>query len=536
MKRYDVLFVLSLLTFLGMAGKAVAGEAAVASEENPFGFYLDKAQSRYFFDGKKTFTVDRGTLDRNKAKVEVSIDDEPFVGFNGPVDFRQEGRHTLKYRVVNVFNQVLLQKEFNFYLDTSAPESTVEKPAYVREMGGVSYLSDPKGVFITSYDGLSGIRGVEISLDQKNFTLYSPGQNFLEPGKHTVYFRATDNVGNVESMKSFNYVLSAQAPVTALKVDPAAVEQNGETYIGVSSQLSFIWDNPMVPIREVAVSVDGDRFIYSKPFRVGTPGRHVLKFFAVDYAGNTEREQTFRFVTDDGAPKTVASVQGRVVDYGNVKFVGADFRLALASADDGSGLGSIQYRLDDASDKWMVYTDAVKLDRDGPHNIWFRSVDKVGNKEEVQRISVIADMTAPHSTMTPGVAFTKIEGKVYSTFPNVLMFKGEDNLGGMDGVYVSINDGQAQLATTGIPLEDAAENKVVYRAIDRLGNEEEPHTVVIHMAKPEVNVKLISHTKSEEEMSRSQEIAVTDSANVPERATKKSPKKRSLASDKKKAK
>ena len=405
MKRFDVLFVFGLLTFLGMANVARASEEAAATEENPFGFYLDKAQNRYFFDGKKTFSVDRGTLDRNKAKVEVSVDDEPFVGFNGPVDFRQEGRHTLKYRVVNVFSQVLLQKEFNFYLDTSAPESTVQTPPTVREVGGVHYLADPKGVYLTTYDGLSGVRAVEISLDQKNFTLYSPGQAFLESGKHTVYYRATDNVGNVEPMKSFSYVLSSAPPVTALKVDPAAVEQGKETYLGVSSLISFTWDNPLVPIREVAVSIDGDRFVYNKPFRVGTPGRHVLKFFAVDYAGNTEREQSFRFVTDDGTPQTVASIEGRVVDYGKVKFVGGDFRLALTSSDTGSGVGTVQYRLDDASDKWMTYTDAVKLDRDGPHNIWFRSVDKVGNKEEVQRISVIADIDGSAVHHDPGRVF-----------------------------------------------------------------------------------------------------------------------------------
>ncbi len=525
MKRYDVLLVLSLLTFLGLTSGAKGAEEA-AAEDNPFGFYFDKTQSRYFFDGKKTFTVDRGTLDRNKARVEVSVDDEPFVAFTGPVDFRTEGRHSLKYRVVNVFDQVLLQKEFNFYLDTSSPESMVQLPATVREVGGVHYLADTRGVSITSYDGLAGIRSVEMSLDQKNWTLYSAGQNFLEPGKHTVYFRAIDNVGNSEPTKSFTYVLSSQPPVTALKIDPAVVERAGENYVGVGSLISFAWDNPLIPVREVAVTVDGDRFIYNRPFRVGTPGRHVLKFYAVDQAGNLEKEQTFRFNTDDLAPKTVASLEGRVVDYGNVKFVGGDFKLNLTSNDEESGVGAIQYRVDDASDRWAEYKDSVKLTKDGPHNIWFRSIDKVGNKEEVQRVSVISDMTPPRSTMVPGVAFNRIDGKVFSTFPNVLMFKGEDNLGGLEGVYVSINDGQAQLATGGIPLENAAENKVVYRAVDKLGNEEEPHTVVIHMSKPEVNVKLISHTKTGNEPVLAQEPS-------PE-TPKKAPKKRGLASDKKK--
>jgi len=524
-KRYDVLLVLGLLTFLGLASLGTAAEEA-AADDNPFGFYFDKAQSRYFFDGKKTFSVDRGTLDRNKARVEVSVDDEPYVAFSGPVDFRTEGRHSLKYRVVNMFDQVLLQKEFNFYLDTSAPESMVQVPGTVRDVGGVYFLSDSRGISITSYDGLSGIRSVEMSLDQKNWTLYSSGQSFLEPGKHTIYFRATDNVGNGEATKSFSYVLSSQAPVTALKIEPAAVEQGSEMYVGVGSLISFTWDKPEIPVRETAVSVDGDKFVYNRPFRVGTPGRHVLKFYAVDQAGNLEREQSFRFNTDDAAPKTTAALEGRVVDYGNVKFVGKDFKLTLASNDPESGVGSIQYRVDDATNRWQTYNESVKLTKDGPHNIWFRSIDKVGNKEEVQRVSVIADMTPPHSTMVPGVAFNRVDGKVFSTFPNVLMFKGEDNLGGLEGVYVSINDGQPQLATGGIPLENAAENKIVYRAVDRLGNEEEAHTVVINMSKPDVNVKLISHSKTGNE----EVVAQESTPETPKKATKK----RGLASDKKK--
>jgi hypothetical protein len=144
---------------------------------------------------------------------------------------------------------------------------------------------------------------------------------------------------------------------------------------------------------------------------------------ATDVAGNVSTEGSLTFtVVSGGDDETPPSVSGRVSGTQNANWEYVDAALITLSAlDTGSGVGSVEYKLDGGP--WTVYTVPVTVDSVGDHTFSYRATDLAGNVsgELSGGFTVVTDTPAPGPDVCPSsdVRETVIIGDVDSQVPNI---------------------------------------------------------------------------------------------------------------------
>jgi hypothetical protein len=124
-------------------------------------------------------------------------------------------------------------------------------------------------------------------------------------------------------------------------------------------------------------------------------GAYQWKIEAVDIAGNTQLStSTWRFSVDNTPPQTTLTISESKLSEDNALLIQSIMPITL-TADDGAGSGvaSIEYRLDDGN--WVAYTKPFTVNVSGDHKLYYRSSDKVGNVEVEQSVSIRVEVVTP---------------------------------------------------------------------------------------------------------------------------------------------
>lgn len=177
------------------------------------------------------------------------------------------------------------------------------------------------------------------------------------------------------------------APTVALSANPVAPESGWNTTpVTVTAQAS---DNESVA--SVSLSVDGTATTTagataSAP--VSADGTHAIEARATDGAGNVSEPASLTVKIDATAPTTTGTPA--------VDQAGQKATVTLAATDATSGVASTSYRIGDGAT--TPYTGPITLTGAGTYSVTFSSVDKAGNAEAAQSLTV----TVPPPTSTGG--------------------------------------------------------------------------------------------------------------------------------------
>ena len=171
--------------------------------------------------------------------------------------------------------------------------------------------------------------------------------------------------------------------------------------------------------------------------------------------------------------------------YGGAPFISPNTPAALAAVDDakvvgdgaGVGVASTQWAVDDGT--FTAYAAPIRLTADGSHWIRFRSVDALGQAEDVRASSAVVDGTPPASALTVGSPKAVLStGRVVVGSDTALAVSAADPVvnGAASGVAATFAavDGAALAASSAsftLPAVDGA-HEVSLRATDNVGNEE----------------------------------------------------------------
>lgn len=171
--------------------------------------------------------------------------------------------------------------------------------------------------------------------------------------------------------------------------------------------------------------------------------------------------------------------------YGGAPFISPNTPAALAAVDDakvvgdgaGVGVAETRWAVDDGT--FTAYAAPIRLTADGSHWIRFRSVDALGQAEEVRASSAVVDGTAPASSLTVGSPKAVLStGRVVVGPDTALAVSAADPVvnGAASGVAATFAavDGAALAASSGaftLPAVDGA-HEVSLRSTDNVGNEE----------------------------------------------------------------
>ncbi|MEE9223432.1 MAG: CARDB domain-containing protein, partial [Thermoplasmata archaeon] len=114
-----------------------------------------------------------------------------------------------------------------------------------------------------------------------------------------------------------------------------------------------------------------DNHLLTGDFTIAQEGATTIEYYAVDKIGGEEQTQSISVFVDDTPPVTTLEYAGELVR--------PSTDLELSATDEGSGVASRWYRVDDGD--WIQYSIPFFME-EGSYTLEFYSIDNLGNTEE----------------------------------------------------------------------------------------------------------------------------------------------------------
>ena len=338
-------------------------------------------------------------------------------------------------------------------------------------------------------DGMSPITGYRI------YRSTTPGQEglFAEVGNVDTW---TDS--DVTNGETYYYQLSAinaygegprsgavsaepdgTPPVTTASLS-GRLGNEGWWLSTVSVTLTASDDNSGVA--STSFRVDGGGWqTYAAPVAVSGDGEHTVDFYSTDNASNVEGWHSVGFRIDTTAPQTAISLDGTA---GDGDWFHSIVTVDIAATDAGSGVDSIEYRLDGGP--WATYSASFDVG-EGEHTVDAYAVDGAGSSGPVVSRSFGVDTTPPVTTAQ--IAGPTGENGWYVGAVQVTL-AATDALG-TPTIWVRVDGGSWTRYTSPL-LFDTGVHTLDYYAVDASGLQEavQTQTVSIDSAAPQSQASL----------------------------------------------
>ena len=77
---------------------------AIAADGKNLPLVFDPQTKKYFIGGNSKFVLKQNESSSLVEKIEVSVDNSEYKQYGEAIEFKEEGKHTLKFRAVNAVN------------------------------------------------------------------------------------------------------------------------------------------------------------------------------------------------------------------------------------------------------------------------------------------------------------------------------------------------------------------------------------------------------------------------------------------------
>jgi len=274
-------------------------------------------------------------------------------------------------------------------LDTVLPVTTI---TLVGTIGENDWYTSPVDVTLSATDTLSGIASRWYKLDGGYWTLYTTTFTVSDDGEHTVEYYSFDSAGNQEATKTEGFKIDKTLPATEHELE-GFIGEDGWYVTNVTVILTA--EDETSGLNYTTYKIDnGDWETYSVPFIITEAGNHILYYYSVDLAGNTEPTSDVDIKIDHDTLPPVTTHEFDGVEGDNGWFV-SDVTVTLGALDlsSPSGVNYTMYKLDDG--EWTEYVEQFYVTEDDVYTLYYYSVDYLGNEEDVNEAELKIDQTAP---------------------------------------------------------------------------------------------------------------------------------------------
>ena len=289
-------------------------------------------------------------------------------------------------------------------------------------------------------------------------------------GYHTIIYWSVDRAGNTESQKSMLIKVDSAAPSTTAQVSstwswdvwylsPAQVYLNGS-------------DGGASGVANTYYTIDGGATqTYTGTINISTGGVHIVNYWSVDVAGNTEAQKSVTVRVDSAAPTTQITIGGT----GANGWYRGPVQVSLSASDPESGVNVTMYRVDGGPT--MVYSSPFTISGEGQHQVLYWSNDKLSHTEAQQTATIKIDSTVP--TAQNSVSGTA-GGNGYFKSAVQFTITASDNLSGVANRYYRIN-GVTQTYSSPFTISSDGIYVIDYWSVDFAGNVSGVGTVPINI-------------------------------------------------------
>jgi hypothetical protein len=277
----------------------------------------------------------------------------------------------------------------------------------------------------------------------------------------------------------------------------------GRTYLSDAVALAVEATDDASAVKQIWVSIDEGAFTpYIKPIYSLQEGPHILRYYSVDNVGNKEAEKSLKLFSVSTPPHSNAVTSGKIVNTGGINYATRDFQLKLEATNNTVGLERIEIKVDNDAE-FKTYLEPIRFKTPGFHSVSYRALDRVGTQEPAKIFNVVVTDAGPETTIATAQPLVQRGNITYSPSPNVVTFNVGNSSVGVDKTLVSVNDGPFTPYQGPLTFQnDQKVYKLVYKSVDKLGNEETPKTVAFHMvgAVPIVDLFISNGQSSEEQV------------------------------------
>lgn len=326
----------------------------------------------------------------------------------------------------------------------------------------------------------------------------------------------------------------AQAPsiVGTDYVRPATHYLDGETnYVNSDVFFKLRSQDKETGLHFVEFSLNGGTFMrYNNPFQLLEEGKYDISYRGFDNSGNLELPKTFSVIVDNTAPETHLKTTDPLYNDGVILYCSANTKWYVSAADvlGGSGTAAAYIGTDlnalklsgNGKENEQTY---VSLENEGPVNLYYTSIDNVGNLAPIQMVAVTLDTTPPVVSLAnsnrlinkedeymvfPSNKVVDEEGRVIVSTSETVSFAAKDELSGVEAIYIKVNDDEYTKYVEPISFTQNAVYNIEVKAIDNVGNVSEPvtYTFYVDQVTPNSDIEIIdragnnlSATKAENE-------------------------------------
>lgn len=219
----------------------------------------------------------------------------------GPAAFSLsgEGLHYIEYSALDLLGNLAVGNTSLVVDDT--PPTTLLAVGAPNVVAGSTFVTSATPLSLSSTDGGAtpvGLAGIEFHVDAGSWQPYTLPFTMAGEGTHTVGFRGTDLLGNLEAERSLSFTVDDTPPVTTLA--PTAGTFNESTSFTLTATDSGSG------VAVIQWRVNGSAWAnYTGAFRL-PGGNHTVRFRSVDELGNAEAEVSMAVtVSAPGIPPEV---------------------------------------------------------------------------------------------------------------------------------------------------------------------------------------------------------------------------------------
>jgi hypothetical protein len=439
--------------------------ATVAGTQDPSGNY----------EGAATVTVNATDAGSGVDSVEYQLDGGAWQTYSAPFQVTTLGAHTVRYRATDVEGNTSPEGTTSFTIVEGPDEDTTPPTVSGSVDGPQNDEGDYVGsatVTVTAADEGSGVASVEYQVNDQGWNPYTAPVQLTTPGQYTVLMKATDAAGNVgEGTVTFTVVEPPEDTTPPTVTAEVTGEQDDQgNYLDVATVTVAATDTESGVASVEYKLDDGGWTPYTGAVAVNTPGMHMLSYRATDVSGNMSTEGMAHFTIveqDTTAPTATGQVTGEQDESG--AYIGSAM-VVLSATDEGSGVASVEYKLDDGA--WTAYSEAVQVMSVGAHTVLFRATDQAGNvsEEGTLTFTVVADDVDD----TPPAVSAMVTGTQDSSWAYVdgatINLSALDTGSGVASIEYTLDGGPWTVYAAPIAVDTAGTHTFQYRATDLAGN------------------------------------------------------------------
>ena len=386
-----------------------------------------------------------------------SIDNSISTTYPGsPITVSGNGAHTVSFGSNDVAGNFVFPTTITIKIDSTAP---VTQATLAGTQGSNGWYTDATQVTLSATDTPSGVETTFYKLDNGAQQTYSVPFSISDSGYHTLIYWSVDRAGNTESQRSMLIRLDSVAPTSQATASSTSsydvwYQSPAQVYINATDSVSNI--------AATYYTLDGGPTqTYAGTFNISAGGVHIVNYWSVDLAGNTEAQKSLTVRVDSAAPTTQITTGG----IGANGWYRGPVQVGLTATDPEAGVNVTMYRVDGGPT--MVYGAPFTVSGEGQHTVLYWSNDKLNHTEAQNSATIRIDSTLP----TVQNSFTgPLGGSGYYIGPVQFTMTGTDNLSGLANIYYQVDGGATLVYSSPFTIGVDGNHSVDYWSVDVAGN------------------------------------------------------------------